>query len=206
MEEVENIAEQPTFEGSSDPIEVEQQVETGEAERGVPVGKFKSVEDLYDAYNNLQSEFTRKCQKLAELEKDKTQKDELSVETKLEDEFKVFLAENHEAAAFAEQIKNEVLQNEELKTSQKPFDKVWSKMIYEKFSLPNKAKEPLVQNFVLNDEELKNLVIEKYVKELSQHKAPTLMTTSSGERVTKPALPKPDTFEQAKSIVLGLLS
>lgn len=206
MEEENNIEEQPSFEGSSEPIEVEQTAESSEAERGVPVGKFKSVDDLYDAYNNLQSEFTRKCQRLAELEKDKTQKDEISIETKLEDEFKVFLAENSEAAAFAEQIKNEVLQNEELKTSQKPFDKVWSKMIYEKFSLPDKAKEPLVQNFVLNDEDLKNLVIEKYVKELSEHKVPTLMTTSSGERVTKPATPKPDTFEQAKSIVLGLLS
>ena len=206
MEEENNIEEQPSLEGSSEPIEVEQTAESSEAERGVPVGKFKSVDDLYDAYNNLQSEFTRKCQRLAELEKDKTQKDEIPIETKLEDEFKVFLAENSEAAAFAEQIKNEVLQNEELKTSQKPFDKVWSKMIYEKFSLPNKAKEPLVQNFVLNDEDLKNLVIEKYVKELSEHKVPTLMTTSSGERVTKPATPKPDTFEQAKSIVLGLLS
>ena len=35
---------------------------------GSPIGKFKSVEALYSAYNNLQAEFTRKCQKLSELE------------------------------------------------------------------------------------------------------------------------------------------
>lgn len=32
------------------------------------IGKFKNTESLYSAYNNLQAEFTRKCQKLSELE------------------------------------------------------------------------------------------------------------------------------------------
>ena len=33
------------------------------------IGKFKDTKSLLEAYNNLQSEFTRKCQKLSELEK-----------------------------------------------------------------------------------------------------------------------------------------
>ena len=33
------------------------------------IGKFKDAKSLLEAYNNLQSEFTRKCQKLSELEK-----------------------------------------------------------------------------------------------------------------------------------------
>lgn len=32
------------------------------------IGKFKSAESLLNAYNNLQAEFTRKCQKLSALE------------------------------------------------------------------------------------------------------------------------------------------
>lgn len=32
------------------------------------IGKFKDVESLLSAYNNLQAEFTRKCQKVSELE------------------------------------------------------------------------------------------------------------------------------------------
>ena len=32
------------------------------------IGKFKDTESLLSAYNNLQSEFTRKCQRLAEFE------------------------------------------------------------------------------------------------------------------------------------------
>lgn len=39
-----------------------------DAENG-SLGKFKNTESLLNAYNNLQAEFTRKCQKLKELEK-----------------------------------------------------------------------------------------------------------------------------------------
>ncbi|MDE6583283.1 MAG: hypothetical protein K2K31_01370, partial [Clostridia bacterium] len=74
-----------------------------EAERGVPIGKFKSVEDLYNAYNNLQSEFTRKCQRLSELEKDKTVS--ITAEEKLDADFKQFLLDNQEAFAYADEIK-----------------------------------------------------------------------------------------------------
>lgn len=34
-------------------------------------GKFKDADALLSAYNSLQAEFTRKCQRLAELEKQK---------------------------------------------------------------------------------------------------------------------------------------
>lgn len=40
-----------------------------ENELGSPFGKFKTAESLLDAYNNLQSEFTKKCQKISELQK-----------------------------------------------------------------------------------------------------------------------------------------
>ena len=36
---------------------------------GSPLGKFKDAKSLFGAYNELQSEFTRKCQKLSEANK-----------------------------------------------------------------------------------------------------------------------------------------
>lgn len=211
MEDVDvKIEEQPEVDsGSSNSEEVEERSERSEAERGVPIGKFKSVDDLYQAYNNLQSEFTRKCQKLSEFEKDKMAEklsEQKSQEKILEDKFRSFLAENQEAYGYADEIKSKVLSDETLRSLEKPFDKVWSQMIIEKFSMPNKAKEPLVQNFVLNDEELKNLVIKNYVEQLQNNKTPVVMSTSCGERVTKTVTPKPDSFEQAKQVVLDLLS
>lgn len=47
------------------------------------IGKFKDAKTLLSAYNNLQSEFTRKCQKLSELEKQielKNEKDKTILE------------------------------------------------------------------------------------------------------------------------------
>ena len=40
---------------------------------GSQFGKFKDANSLLTAYNNLQAEFTKKCQKLSELEKEKLQ-------------------------------------------------------------------------------------------------------------------------------------
>ena len=67
-------------------MQVDPMPEESEAERGVPVGKFKNVDDLYQAYNNLQAEFTRKSQRLAELEKDKIAQTQQFEKT--EEEFK----------------------------------------------------------------------------------------------------------------------
>lgn len=40
----------------------------GESRSDVSLGKFKDVNALLEAYNSLQSEFTKRCQKLKELE------------------------------------------------------------------------------------------------------------------------------------------
>ena len=50
------------------------------------LGKFKDVQSLFDAYNSLQAEFTRKSQKLADFQKHKfelshTQKRNIRFET-----------------------------------------------------------------------------------------------------------------------------
>ena len=205
MEEENKFEEQPEVdEGSSTTEQIEDKQEESEAERGVPIGKFKNVEDLYQAYNNLQSEFTRKCQRLAEIEKDKTA--EQQAHNQFEEQFKAFLYENQDAFSYADEIRKRVDADENLKAQEKPFDKVWSEMLFEKLSSPNKAEEPMVQNFILNDEKLKNLVIQDYVKQLQGNKTPFVMSSNSGERVTKPATPNPDSFEQAKKIVLDMLS
>lgn len=206
MEEIiENLGEQPAEQGS--PVGEESQIEVGktsEAERGVPVGKFNSVDDLYQAYNNLQTEFTKKCQKLSELEKEKIAK--IPNPEKLEAEWMQFLSKNRDAVSYADEIKNKVLFDENMKMLEKPFDVVWANMLYEKMTAQNKEKEPMVQNFVLNDEKIKNLIIEDYVKQLQAKKTPIVMSSEKGETVTKVSVKKPDSFERAKQVVLDLLT
>ena len=105
--------EQPTMEPANvlNATEEESAVsEVGSREKA-DLGKFKSVEDLMDAYNSLQSEFTRKCQQLSQTLKDKT---EIEVpkerETFDEGKFNEFLEENDKAKNYADEIKNLVTQ------------------------------------------------------------------------------------------------
>ena len=54
------IIEQPSFETETQ----------SENQNGSSLGKFKDVQTLLNAYNSLQAEFTRKSQKLAEMQKE----------------------------------------------------------------------------------------------------------------------------------------
>ena len=214
------------FDGSlSGQLQEELSEDRSEAERGVPVGKFKSVDDLLDAYNNLQAEFTRKCQRLSALEKNekmakmagKNQNNNNILETgevsdkavadnlQAEKNISAFLEKNPDAFAYVDEIKSMAENDESLKGQDGAFEKAWEKILWKKLSSPSRAKEPLVQNLILKDTELKNLILENYVKQLQEQKLPVIMS-NSGERVTKVVTPKPDSFEQAKKVVIDLLS
>lgn len=179
------------------------QADLSEAERGVPIGRFKSVEDLYDAYNNLQAEFTRKSQKLSALEKEKTSAQPTITS---EDAFKMFLSKNQEAYAYADEIKARIEKDENLSKDEAGITKVWKEMLFEKLSSPNRAKEPIIQNLILKDDEIQNMVIENYMKQLQQQRTPVVMSSQTGDRVTKTEIKRPDSFEEAKRVVLDLLN
>ncbi len=200
-ENVKPLAEENAVEEDmqgSPETEEELQGVLGEAEKGSPLGKFKNVNDLYDAYNNLQAEFTRKSQRLSELEKEKTNKET----DKFEEDFKSFLSRTTEACPYAEEIRSRL---GEKKGGEANFDQVWATILYEKLSSVDRAKEPLVQNLILNDDQLQKMVIENYMKKLEKQSAPITISSNAGETVTKPVANKPDTFEDAKRIVLELL-
>ncbi len=174
-------------------------VATDEAERGSPIGKFKSVDDLVKAYNNLQAEFTRKSQKLAELESSTT----TAVDNKeFDGALQNFLSKNREAVAFADELKSKVMESKG--QNENDFEKAWTEILYDKLSSSANSNE--FKNLILKDDELQDLVIKNYMKQLQGQKIPIVMSSNSGERVTKSATPKPDTFEEAKKIVMNLLS
>ena len=61
--------------------------EVGESKQEVSLGKFKDVQALLSAYNSLQAEFTKRCQRIKELEgevKNASLKREITREEKLD--------------------------------------------------------------------------------------------------------------------------
>lgn len=65
----EEIREQPETEDQAQGTAVQNEMGEDDSSKQGSLGKFKDAQSLYSAYNNLQAEFTRRCQRLSELEK-----------------------------------------------------------------------------------------------------------------------------------------
>ena len=64
---MENIIDNEQIIKTSQAVETED-VNVGESTSEISLGKFKDVNALLNAYNSLQAEFTKRCQRLKELE------------------------------------------------------------------------------------------------------------------------------------------
>jgi hypothetical protein len=64
------------------PAEADKEVKGEEIKTEVSLGKFKDVQSLIQAYNSLQSEFTKRCQRIKELEGEVSKVDKATAPTK----------------------------------------------------------------------------------------------------------------------------
>lgn len=160
-------------------------------------GKFKSPEALLDAYNNLEKEFTRKCQRLSELEKEKTEENEIS----LEDKFSQFLSENTDAIGYSEEIMKIAQTDDKIKSLQDPFMAAWCKVLCEDVLHRASAGDYCLNKYVLSSEEIQHKIVEDYLGKLREQKNPVVMSSSSGESVSSAEIEHPSTLEEAKQLV-----
>ena len=199
------------------------------------LGKFKNAKALLDAYNNLQTEFTKKCQQLSELKKDKMDKidekspkneektpknDDFSVnydkneenlsnildenmkEDELKNQFNSFLSSTSEAENYYDEIKSQLLKKE-----QGPFERAWAGVILSHIkNSENKQNDPIINQYILSDENVKNKIIEEYLEKLNSSKPPHIMSSKEGERLSSVRLDSPKTLAEAKEMVNKMFS
>ena len=161
------------------------------------LGKFKDAESLLDAYNNLQAEFTRKCQKLSEVSKEL---DNAKAEVKdpnpvyksenWQETVNEFLAKNTKAQKYSGEIANEILIDESLQSSPNALELAWARVMQKNYAEPDILAHD--QNFInekiLNRDEIKTQVLEEYFKNLQKQKTPPVI---SGNGEVAVALNKP---------------
>jgi len=166
------------------------------------IGKFKSAQALLDAYNSLQAEFTKKCQKLSEMEKEKTI--EQSQEKK-DERLQAFLSSNQDAYSYKEEF-SEFVKNEESDSSS--YDGAWAKFVLSKLSQNEDGyvDEPIAQKYIFKDENVRNKIIENYIKELNHLKPPVIMSRNSGQNVAEQKPATPTSLKEAKKLVEELFS
>lgn len=170
-------------------------------------GKFKSPEALLDAYNSLEKEFTKKCQKLSEYEKDKIEKDKIQIaeneinSEEFEENFSKFLSQNADAVGYSEEIRELVNEDKEIKSLKNPFEVAWFKVFSNHVLKKPQADDYVLNKYVLSNQDIQNKIVEDYLKKLKDQKIPVVISSSSGERVSSIKPDTPSTLEEAKKLV-----
>ena len=183
--------------------------EAGEQILNGSQSKFKDVKSLEQAYLNLQSEFTRKCQRLSELEK--SSGDNLLESKNLEnnkpfyeteswqESVNNFLKQNPNANEFASEIVNEILKDKDLANNPNSLSIAYNKILASKY-IPKQnllEDEDFINNYILTNEKKKKKIISNYIKKLNNN-IPKVIASSHLSSVGLTPNKKPTTLEEAR--------
>jgi len=158
------------------------------------IGKFKNPQELLLAYVELEKEFTRRSQRLKELESGKRS-------LKDEGDFKLavdkFFNEIPAAKAFAKDIANELLNNPELREDENCLNVALLKVLTDKFRTPEQLMSDgqFLNDYVFSSEEVRNAIIESYLDGVRKG-VPPYTLRGGGMQCVAPKV-KPKTIEEA---------
>ena len=179
--------------------------ENSENNNSINLGKFKDVESLLSAYNNLQAEFTKKCQKLSELTKSCDNNAQALPQQQWQEKVNNFLATHEEAKQYSKEISELLISNTELYNSENALEKAWTKVLMNNVNaLQQKMQDKsFITDLINNDNQLKQEIIDEYVNKLKTKHSPHLMNTRNGAfTVTKSH--KAQTLEDASKLVKAM--
>lgn len=181
------------------------------------LGKFKDAENVLKAYNNLQAEFTKKCQKLSEVSKRLEDLESLQQKQKAEhspvyknDEWKqnvsAFLTQNSEAKEYAEDICNEILKDEKLQSSADALELAWARVMKKEYASPKSlaSDDNFINNQIINQEQVRQRVLNEYFTNIQKTKTPPVIAGSGV--VTSSYAKEPTTMQEAKQMVEKLFN
>ncbi len=204
MEENKDIMEQPQQLSAAQDATA-QEKESGavvESEKGSILGKFKDPESLEKAYENLQKEFTKKCQQLSS-----SQKDLESLKNKREDSSLEFLENNPEAKDYIDVLKNMIASDKLLQNTVSPLNAAWNKFRQDNYvsqsTLAN--NEEFLERYIYSNENVKQKVLNDYFKGLDRETVPPMIAKQIGSKSILTKNTKPSSFVEAGKIVKSIL-
>ena len=157
-----------------------------------PIKKFKSLDELEKAYVNLEKEFTKKCQALNKLKEDfdnvsskqsLEQTPEFS-QAKLEQSKKEFFEKNPTAKEFADEILS-AYDSDKSSDELDPLEKAYEKVKANHFRTNQELMqdENFVENYVLNNSQVRDRIINDYLSNIMSNKTTPLMSNFCGGSV-----------------------
>ncbi|MBQ7797601.1 MAG: hypothetical protein IJ371_00575 [Clostridia bacterium] len=192
--------------GQSDNVEVNRDDEISVSQindnGSINLGKFKDAQSLLKAYNSLQTEFTKKSQRLSELENSKT---EFTREEKINEAIKE-LTENHNIAQqFLENIKDavkstdsqnyrEVVREELLKNLERNYKSANDYITDEQF----------LTTYVYNNQNIRDNIIREYLSNLTNTPNVKVMSNISSSIPVSPPN-NPATIQEAGKMAKNII-
>lgn len=206
------VGEQPE---ASFALNAEEQQENSKAKaNGSPIDKFKSVEALSAAYQNLEKEFTQKCQKIKELT------DQLSAQENTKQNFvpeymkddwgeKVleFFNSHQEAKEYVNEISKVLSTNKQIANSENSLENALTKVLADKFVSEKQLAEndEFLEKYIYSNKKVGEKIIDKYLDNLAKNKAMPLISSSSGAGTVSSPVKKPTTLKDAGKMVEAYL-
>ncbi len=163
------------------------------------IGKFKNPQELLRAYGELEKEFTRRSQRLKELENGKQA-------PKTEEDWRQsvdkFFEEIPAAKAFAKDMAKVIISDPALKEQDDCLKVALLRVLTDKFRTPEQLMNDgeFLKNYVLGSDAVRNAVIADYMGELRRDMPPKTLA-NGGLQCVAPKV-KPKTIEEAGFLFL----
>ncbi len=163
-------------------------VERELGDNSVSLGKFKDAQALFDAYNSLQSEFTRRCQRVKELERENE---------RLNKEITNASKNNLSSGVIEQEDVKKVAENTSLKVNDGTEEILAQQSLQEQIDY-YKSREYLFDALNKN-QDVKDEIINGYLNSVQSSKPTVKLMTGNGNSVVTPPS-KPKTLVEAGEI------
>lgn len=197
----ENILEQPNLETENNQ---KNDLTLSENQEGSMIGKFKDAKTLLDAYNNLQAEFTRKSQKLAEFQKEYTENANFKTYNTLDD----FINTTSDSEKYKNEITEILVKDNELNNLPNKYQVAYKVIKESESKLANNLNnQEFLDKYILNNENIKSQIINNYLSTLNNiSSAPKVISGNSTNIHFSPNTCKPKTLKEAGEIFSKMLN
>ncbi len=164
------------------------------------LGKFKNPDELFKAYRELEKEFTKKSQKLKQMECEQSQ--DVTASSEFKTMVDKFFADMPSARPYAKDIANTILNNPELRQDKNCLNNALARVLISKIKSPIELLEDgeFLSQHILKSENVKNLVLDQYFDGLKQTNPPKTML-GGGQMSLSPKI-QPKSISEAGEMFL----
>ena len=196
-----NTLEQPNLESE---INQENDSSLSENQEGSMFGRFKDAKTLLDAYNNLQAEFTRKSQKLAEFQKDFAENANLKNYNSLDD----FICNTTDSDKYKKDITEILVNDNEINNLPNKYQVAFKVVKEAENKIANNLNsQEFLDKYILNNENIKTQIINNYLSTLNNiSPAPKVILGNSTNIHFSPNNSKPKNLKEAGEIFTKMLN